>query len=143
MSLLGVGSDLIAVVDLFGTREMMAELSPWLGMLAPHLGVFVVASAVFLAVGKAKDTAIHDLEEIQRCGEEMIAQLFQAKAQSRLRFITLTTKYRRWFHKRPGQTAEHQVLAAANCAETLRAYGYIRGRLIIWNERRRGPANGR
>lgn len=147
VSLLGVGSDLIGVVDLFGSRKMIEDALPILGAFAPHFGVCVVLSTLFVAFGRANDISIRELDEIQRCGGEMMKWASEdptdikamPSSQSNLRWIVLSKKYRRWL-KNPAPERPNNILDlmndAASCAETMRAYGYIRGRFIICSERR-------
>lgn len=55
-----------------------------------------------------------------------------------LRFGILSKKYKNWMKIRPpGQENHigHDLNCAAYCSETLRAYGYLRGRWIIWRDK--------
>lgn len=93
-----------------------------------------------------RETAVREFDEIQRCGQEMMHWANDnmenpsraiPPSQTNLRWIVLSKKYRRWLkNPAPGRPASVLDLAndAAGCAETLRAYGYIRGRIRICKE---------
>ena len=140
------GSDLIGLVDLFGVRVMIKDAIPILGAFLPYIGIFfVIATAVF-GVECAKTNAIRELEELQKCGEEMykwaskdpIDMQQQPSPSVSLRHIILQRKYKRWFGDPLPEhnSVWHNVRNAAECAEKIRAYGYIRGRLLIEKDRR-------
>ncbi len=150
ISIFGFGVDLIGVFDWlevnFGAHVMIAEYAPLLSAFLPYVGLFIVLSLVFGTIERLKTRAINDFEEIQRCGEEcvdwasadVISMINTPRGKTRLRYIILSKKYEKWLKEpRNGHSANNVVLDAASCAETIRAYGYVRGRFIIWKKRRR------
>ena len=157
MSLVSVGTN---GVGLFGFIEVR-----WRGrevMFAGHPidPFFLEAGSLFLILsgltmvpvlfwhllGHLKRAALQDLDELQGCGEALTdwASRRQPKgppeprARTRLRYLKLMEKYGGWLAGSPETpSVANNVLLAAGCAETIRAYGYVRGRFMIWCERRR------
>ena len=132
-------------VDLYGTRTVIGEAIPILEAALPFVGIALIVSVSLVGSKYAKHHAIRELQELQRCGEELVDWASRSqqqeqelpRSQSRLRFVILARKYRAWL-KEPAKNPSvgDSVRGAAECAETLRAYGYIRGRFAIWRSRR-------
>ena len=148
--MLGFGFDLIGVFEWlgvnFGAHVMITEYIPILSAFLPYVGLFIVLSVVFGAFERLKAMAINDLEEIQRCGEELMdwastdptSMIDVPRGQTRVRHTILSKKYEKWLKDpRMDRSVSDVVLDAATCAETLRAYGYVKARFIIWKKRRR------
>ena len=119
---------------------LMKSIYLFLILVGSSMAIGLTISGVYSALKGCRDTAIRELEEISKCGEEMIKWGIDQKqgsssylsAEPRLRHIILSQKYKNWFIQIPNKnTVEDTNLAAANCAETMRAYGYIRGRWKI------------
>ena len=133
-------------VDLFGARTVINEALPILETVLPFFGAGIIITVPFAAAEYLKNQAIHELEDLQTSGEELLTWASTQKpeaqplprAQSSLRHIILIQKYKRWL-KKPidNPSVGDFVRGAAECAEILRAYGYIRGRYMIWREYRR------
>lgn len=131
------------IIDFFGVRTVIENTLPILKTFLPFIGIFIILIAIRFLVDSAKNSAIHDLEEIQVCGEKLTDWANQnplenkpPRAQSRLRQIVLWKKYKNWIKNNPKGSIEHIVLGAAECAEILRAHGYVVGRFMIWKSNR-------
>lgn len=132
-------------MDLFGARTVISEAVPIFEVALPFVGIGIILVVPLAVAEYLKHHAIQELEELQRCGEELVDWAARAqpemqplpRSQSRLRYIILVRKYKRWL-KEPVQNPSvgDSIIGAAECAETLRAYGYMRGRFTIWRDRR-------
>ena len=140
----GLGWDL--VLDHFGAKTVIQEAMPILEVFLPHIGIGIIVSVVTATIGYLKWLLISDLEELQRCGNQVTDWATKPKSHSKprhetqLRFLKLIKKYRSWVERSGSekiQNSSEAVLNAAECAETLRAYGYFRGRWKIYCELRR------
>ena len=145
VSLVALGWALLT--DFVGTRETISMAIPVLEALLPFVGLGLIAGTLAWSVDYLRRRVIHDLEELQSCGEALTdwASDLQSgiaargpRAQNNLRFVILMRKYKRWIRTSADRnTSGDAVREAAECAETLRAYGYVRGRIAIWNSRRK------
>lgn len=147
VSLVALGLDL--VMNLSGARTVIEENLPILEFVLPIIGFGIIVIVSLAVVKFIKNQTIRELEDLITSGEELLAwgQEFQSQLQSQpqlslrhqptLRYCILLNKYRRWLR----ESKEHpsvgdSLRAAAECVETLRAYGYVRGRYRIWRARR-------
>ena len=107
---------------------------------AGSLVLIILGTWTFVAwlLHHLKHRAVRELEDLQDCGDQMRRLVQDSPARVRLRFIHLEKKYKGWLGEMPRRTpsVENSVLDAANCSETLRAWGYFRGRFMLWHEKR-------
>lgn len=146
------------LVDLYGARTVIAESISISETLLPFVGfgiIIAVSLAALVALDQyLKNQAIRELDDLVTSGEELLTwgQAFQSQLQSQpqsspqfpfshqsnLRYCILLNKYRRWLREsKDSPSVGDSLRAAAECAETLRAYGGLRGWYRIWRERRR------
>lgn len=150
-SLIALGLDL--VMNLSGARTVIEENLPILEAVLPFIGAGILIIVSVAIVKFIKNQAIRELEDLITSGEELLAwgQAFQSQLRSQpqsqpqlslrhqptLRYCILLNKYRHWLREsKDHPSVDDSLRAAAECVETLRAYGYIRGRYRIWRERR-------
>lgn len=134
------------LVDLYGARTVIDESLPILEAVLPFIGFGIIVAVPLAAAEYLKNQAIRELDDLQTGGEELLAWAAAMQSQSQpplkprsvMRCLILLQKYKRWLREsKEHPSMEDSLRAAAECAETLRAYGYIRGRYRIWRERRR------
>ena len=124
-----------------GTQLMLGgqPIDPFL-IQAGSLFLFILGTwtFVFWLLNHFKHNAIRELEELQDCGDQMRESAQDLPARVRSRHSHLARKYKGWLGEKPGVTSsvENTNVDAANCSETLRAWGYIRGRFMLWREKR-------
>ncbi|MDE2738548.1 MAG: hypothetical protein OXH47_03400 [Paracoccaceae bacterium] len=119
------------------------EMGCWFLICVGTIGI------VQFTIGKIRalnNKIIQELEHLHSNGEEMVRWASRGtppnmadspSAQTQLRYTILRKKYSKWGTELPERNSvADDVLRYANCAETLRWHGYLKGRFIIWNERR-------
>ena len=116
-------------------------------LLGLTIGIYLVIESISRVIKRKKNTTIDELEVLQWCGEEMVNWASARnivntqdvpQTQNRVRYVILRNKYRKWgIAKTTHQSVGDDVLRYANCAETIKWHGYIKGRFMLWNERRK------
>lgn len=145
--LFSLGFDLAR--DTFGAQRIIAEAAPFARAFLPSVGVGLLVSSVTGSAFAIKawddyrrDSAIADMEAFINAAERLRRMSERGSAASgvglddyteaAVRVGVIGNKYRRWLGDDSQRILPHKSeIRAAHCAEIFRAYGYVRGRLIM------------
>ena len=143
VALLLLGFDLL--LDLWGAKRLISELSPIVGALLPPIGAGLIAGTLTFVFLKAREWNAYranliatELETYIESGEKFFGgvKANQLPIKPTGTFVVLSEKYKKWVVeiRQDGSPSWNigSLNQAARIAAVFRAYGYLRGQWRIW-----------